>query len=159
MGKIHIFTGKGHGKSPAALGEAMMAAARGERVVIIQFLKGHGLEDPCFQKRLEPEIKLFRFEKSDCDFMQLSEDKKQDEVRNIRNGLNFAKKVLKTGECDLLILDEVLGLVDNGIIEDEELKSVLDMRGEETDVVLTGISLSEEIGAMADTISGIERRK
>lgn len=155
MGKIHIFTGKGHGKSPAALGEAMIAAARGKQVVVIQFLKGHGLEDPYFQKRLEPEIKLFRFEKSDCDFMLLSEEKKRDEVRNIRNGLNFAKKVLNTGECDLLILDEVLGLVDNGIISEEDLKGVLLAQGDETDVILTGISMSEGIREMADTVSCI----
>ena len=42
MGKIQIFAGKGHGKSPAALGEAVMAAAAGKHVVIIQFLKGKG---------------------------------------------------------------------------------------------------------------------
>lgn len=156
MGKIHVYTGKGHGKSPAALGEAMMAAARGEHVVIIQFLKGHGLEDPYFQKRLEPEIKLFRFEKSDCDFMQLSEEKKQDEVHNIRNGLNFAKKVLNTGECDLLILDEVLCLVDNDIISEADLESVLSIQSEGTDVVLTGVSMSEGIRRMADTVSCIE---
>lgn len=159
MGKIQIFTGKGHGKTPAALGEALVAAAKGEHVVVIQFLKGHGLENIYFQKRLEPEIKLFRFEKSDCDFMQLPEEKKRDEIRNIRNGLNFAKKVLSTGECDLLILDEVLGLVDNGIISEEDLKGVLRAQQDETDVVLTGISMSEEMCRLADTVSCIECRK
>lgn len=157
MGNIQIFAGNGHGKSPAALGEALLAAARGRHVVIIQFLKGKGLEDSDFQKRLEPEIKLFRFEKSDCDFFELPKEKQQEEVQNIRNGLNFAKKVLSTGECDLLILDEVLGLVDNSIIGEEELKSVLEARGEDTDVVLTGIYLSEEMRALADSVSSLEK--
>lgn len=134
----------------------MMAAARGKHVVIIQFLKGCGLEDPDFQKRLEPELKLFRFEKSDCDFMQLSEEKKLDEIRNIRNGLNFAKKVLSTGECDMLILDEVLYLVNNDIISEADLMSVLGAQSEGTDVVLTGVGMSEEICRLADTVSCIE---
>lgn len=159
MGNIQIFAGNGHGKSPAALGEALLAAARGRHVVIIQFLKGKGLEDSDFQKRLEPEMKLFRFEKSDCDFFELPKEKQQEEVQNIRNGLNFAKKVLSTGECDLLILDEVLGLVDNSIIGEEELKSVLEARGEDTDVVLTGIYLSEEMRALADSVSSLEKVK
>ena len=64
MGKIQVFAGKGHGKSPAAWGEAIMAAAAGKRVFIVQFLKGKGMEESSFQRRLEPEIKLFRFEKS-----------------------------------------------------------------------------------------------
>ena len=60
--------------------------------------------------------------------MALSEDKKQEEIVNIKNGLNFAKKVLTTGECDLLILDEVLGLIDNEIITVEDLKNLLEAR-------------------------------
>ena len=56
---------------------------------------------------MEPEIKLFRFEKSDGNFVELPEEKKQEEIQNIRNGIGFAKKVLTTGECDLLILDDL----------------------------------------------------
>ena len=59
---------------------------------------------------------MFRFEKSDSNFVELSNEQKADEIINIRNGLNFAKKVLCTGSCDLLILDEVLRLIDNGKI-------------------------------------------
>ena len=159
MGRIQIFTGKGHGKSPAALGEALMAAARGKSVFFVQFLKGKGLEESAFQKRLEPEIKLFRFEKSDCDFFDLPQENREEEVRNIRNGLNFARKVLHTGECDLLILDEVLGLVDNGLVEAEELQRVLDAGRENTDIILTGIALDDKLRGIADSISRIEQEK
>ena len=44
-GCIYIYTGDGRGKSPAAIGRAVQAAVEGKRVVIIQFLKGKGLED------------------------------------------------------------------------------------------------------------------
>lgn len=159
MGKIQIFEGEGHGKSPAALGEALTAAARGKKVVVIQFLKGKGMEESEFQRRLEPEIKIFRFEKSDCNFAQLPKEKQEEAVHNIRNGLGFAKKVLCTGECDLLILDEVLGLVDNSIIAEEELVSVLEARGEDTDVILTGIRLGEKLCGLADMVSCISRVK
>ena len=126
-GRVHIYSGDGHGKSPAAYGQAIMSAAVGESVMIIQFLKGRGLRSSEFISRLEPEIRLFRFEKSVDDFRELSDEKKKEEIANIKNGLNFAKKVLATGECDLLILDEVLGLVDNQIITIEELKTLLDI--------------------------------
>ena len=45
MGRVQIFTGDGYGKTMAALGEALIAAASGKRVVVIQFLKGRGLTD------------------------------------------------------------------------------------------------------------------
>lgn len=158
MSMIHIYTGDGRGKSPAALGRAVQAAANGEQVVIIQFLKEKGLEDTEFVRRMEPDIKLFRFEKSDENFEELSEEKKAEEIMNIRNGLNFANKVLSTGECNLLILDEVLGLLDKGIIETEALKALLAQKGD-TDIILTGISLNDEVCILADEVSKIETLK
>lgn len=158
MGRICIYTGDGHGKSPAAVGRAIQAAAAGKSVVIIQFLKGRGLCDSAFLKRLEPEIKIFRFEKSCENFAELSQDKQKEEILNIKNGINYAKKVLATGECDLLILDEVLGVVDNGILSVEELKALLKCR-EETGVILTGARLSDDICALADEVSVVNGLK
>lgn len=158
-GTICIYSGDGHGKSPAALGQAVMTAAAGGNVVIIQFLKGKGLKDSEFIRRLEPEIKIFRFEKSDENFDSLTEDKKMEEIINIKNGLNYAKKVLTTGECDLLILDEVLGLIDNNIITVEQLEEILAGKMEETDVIMTGISMNDEVCMLADDVSKIETHK
>ena len=53
-GCIYIYTGDGRGKSPAAIGRAVQAAVEGKRVVMIQFLKGRGLEDSDFLRRMEP---------------------------------------------------------------------------------------------------------
>lgn len=159
QGQIYIYSGDGRGKSPAALGRAVMTAAAGENVVIIQFLKGKGLADTEFLSRLEPEIKIFRFEKSNVNFEELSEAKKSEEIINIKNGLNFARKVLATGECNLLILDEVLGLIDNGILSPDDLKALLQLRDEETDIIMTGISLNDEVCMLADQVSRIETLK
>ena len=159
-GTIYIYSGDGHGKSPAAFGRAVSMACQGKNVVIIQFLKGRGLEDSEFLRRLEPEIKLFRFEKSDSNFVELSNEQKADEIINIRNGLNFAKKVLCTGGCDLLILDEVLRLIDNGIITVEELKKMLEMRSDEAmDIIMTGAALNDEVFVLADEVKKLETVK
>lgn len=124
-------------------------------MVIIQFLKGKGLGDSDFLRRMEPEIKLFRFEKSDENFEELPEEKKREEIINIRNGMNYAKKVLTTGECDLLILDEMLGLVEKGIVSAEDVKAMVECR-EETSIILTGVRLDRDIYALADEVSRIE---
>lgn len=154
QGMIQIYSGDGHGKSSAALGRAIKAAGMGKKVVIIQFLKG--LEESEFIKRLEPEIKIFRFEKSYVNFSELSDEQKREEVQNIKNGLNFAKKVLSTGECDLLILDEVLGLIDNKIIAVSDLKNILDAKSEEESIILTGIQLNDETCVLADEVFTIQ---
>ena len=157
-GLIYIYAGDGRGKSSAALGRAVQAAMEGQNVVILQFLKGKGQENSEFLRKMEPQIKLFRFEKSDENYEELSEEKKREEIANIQNGMNFTKKVLATGECDLLILDEVLGLVEKGIVAAEELRTILECR-EDTSVILTGISLNDEIYALADEVSKINTVK
>lgn len=123
---IQVICGPGKGKTASALGRGVTALLKGKTVIMVQFLKGsmetEGME---IVKRLEPEFKLFRFEKSPIFFDQLSEEEKDEARINIRNGLNFAKKVLVTGECDILILDEILGILDEGIISLEELKALI----------------------------------
>lgn len=154
-GSLSIYTGEGRGKSQAALGRAVQVAMAGGNVVIIQFLKGKGPDDTEFLRRLEPELKVFCFEKSEENFEELSPERKQEEIANIKNGMGYARKVLATGECELLVLDEVLGLVEKDIFDAGELKELLDGRGN-TNVILTGINLSDDVCALADEVSKIE---
>lgn len=156
QGKIHIYTGDGHGKTPAAWGEALYAASEGKQVVIVQFLKGSVINNSEFIQRLEPEIKFFRFEKSEASYAELSDDAKREESMNMRNGLNFAKKVLSTGGCDLLILDEVLGLIDVGVINVDDIRALIEAKDEETTLIMTGIQLNDEVCILADEVSKIE---
>ena len=109
-GIVQVYYGTGQGKSAAALGLAIRNASQGRTTTIIQFLKSETNTE--YLSKLEPEIKLFRFERSKESFADLTEDQKHEEILNIQNGLNYAKKVLGTGESDLVILDEILGVVD-----------------------------------------------
>ena len=97
-------------------------------------------------------MKVFRFEKAEGFYEELSEEQKQEELINIRNGFNFAKKVAATGECDLLILDEVLGLIDQGIVTVDDLKRLMETKEENLNLILTGKVLSEELKSYADEI-------
>ena len=137
-GRIEVICGSdGSGKTAMAFGKALYALSQQKQVIVIQFLKGCGKRQDSLDifKRLEPELKVFRFEKSDHYYESLTPDEKEEECCNIKNGLNYARKVLTTGECDLLILDEALGLVDQGIVTAEELLSMTDCR-DEADVIL-----------------------
>lgn len=159
-GTIQVICGEGKGKTTAALGMGIGALTQNKTVIMIQFLKGCSGNGPLdILERLEPEMKIFRFEKSDDFFENLTKEQQEEERMNILNGLNFARKVVTTGECDLLILDEVLGLVDQKIIENEELMKLLRSKVEEMDIIMTGKVLPKEIGALADGILEIDHVK
>lgn len=153
---VHIFCGAGMGKTSAALGRGIRQAGAGKNVVVIQFLKEKQSEGTSeFFRRLEPEVKLFRFEKFPENFESLTEREKEDEIQNIKNGLNFAKKVLVTEECDVLILDEILGLTEKGIVSIEELRNLIDAVGDDTELLLTGTSKCEELWPYVDEVTDL----
>ncbi|MDO4268387.1 MAG: cob(I)yrinic acid a,c-diamide adenosyltransferase [Eubacteriales bacterium] len=160
-GRIELICGdKDSGKTAMALGRAVQALNGHKQVIVIQFLKGSRRQESReIYKRLEPELKVFWFEKSDSCYEELSQEARQEERFNILNGLNYARKVMGTGECDLLILDEALGLVEKGIVTARELLSILEVR-DEADVILTGKTVPQEIAEAADRMERIplERR-
>lgn len=159
-GTIQVIYGEGKGKTTAALGMGIEALTKNRTVIMIQFLKGcPGRGSLDILKRLEPEMKVFRFEKSDGLFENLSKEQQDEERMNIRNGLNFAKKVVSTGECDMLILDEILGLLDQKIIEAEELVKLLQSKVDEMEVILTGKVFSKEMEPYVDSILEIDHVK
>ena len=53
-GVIQVYYGEGHGKSTAAIGNAIRIASEGKSVIIIQFLKGKNENELTFLSRLEP---------------------------------------------------------------------------------------------------------
>ena len=158
-GLVKVYCGDGQGKTTAAIGQAIRAASQGKTVIIIQFLKGRNEEELSFIKRLEPEIKLFRFEKSEDFYDQLTQAQQSEEVMNIKNGINFARKVVQTGECNVLILDEILGLFDNKIITIEDLKGIMENKDEEMELIFTGRFIDKELMEIADSVSKVETLK
>lgn len=156
---VQVYCGEGKGKTTAAVGQCIRAASFGYRVIIIQFLKGKDAEEFCFLKRLEPDIKLFRFEKENEFYWNLTKEQQNEEKKNILNGYHFAKKVIDTGECDILVLDEVLGLIDAGIITIEDIIKLIAVKEDYYKLVMTGQNLPEELVEYVDIISKINQIK
>lgn len=156
-GTIQIYHGMGQGKTSAALGQALRKACDGETAIIIQFMKSQ--VDTEYLKKLEPEIKIFRFERTEEAFEDLSDEQKQEQKINIQNGLNYAKKVLATGECNLLILDEVLGIIDEGMATEQDVIDVLDNKSISTNVILTGYKITPGLFNLADSVLNVMPEK
>ncbi len=158
-GKVIIYCGYGRGKSAAALGMAFAEAAKGKNAFVIRYLKGAMTQTGEFLKKLEPELKVFQFEKLDSRYEDLSPEEKKEAEINIINGFNFARKVIVTGECGFLALDEILGLVDTGLIKASDLKELILKKPANMILVLTGRTINSEIAELADEIIELSSAK
>ena len=134
-----VYCGNGKGKTTLAVGRGLRFATQGKSVSIIQFLKGRERRELDFLEELDNfDFMIFRFEKMDTCYNDLSEQEKAEERTNILNGLNFARKVIATRECDFLLLDEILGLMDKGIAPVETIIDMLKQKDESMQIIMTG---------------------
>lgn len=155
-GLTQIYCGPGKGKTSVAIGQAIRAVGHGKRAIVIQFLKGRATSKLDYLSTMEPEVRLFRFEKKDKYYEGLTPEEKREENLNIRNGLNFARKVLVTEECDMLILDEILGALEFGIVSEDEVLGVVSAKSEETELIMTGNVVTDSLKNVADRVVSLE---
>ena len=158
-GIMRVYYGEGHGKSTAALGTALREASHGKTATVISFLKEKNEDSEELFKRLEPEIKFFRFEKSEVSFEELSDEEKQRETMNLVSGFNYSKKVITTSGCDLVVLDEVLGLVNQQIISESDFLEMAAAIPEDMVVICTGRQVPDSIKESADELYQITLEK
>ncbi len=150
------FCGSGRGKTALAIGQCLNASAQGKSVIIIQFLKGKEQKSLDYLGKLDQlNIKIFRFEKRNVCYQQLTDDQKDDEKRNILNGLNFARKVVATQECDWLLLDEILGLPECGIATWQAIADIIKLKDDEMHIILTGRVLPDELREYVDSVTTV----
>lgn len=153
-GLTEVYCGTAKGKTTLAMGQSLKAAIEGQSVIIIQFMKGKESQAMDFLQNLENlDIKIFRFEKRDTCYEESSEQEKAEEKQNILNGLNFARKVVVTQECDVLVLDELLGLLDSGIAEADAMVEILKLKREPMHIIMTGREIPEKLRDYVDSIT------
>ena len=64
-GLVQIYCGPGKGKTSVAIGQAIRAVGHGKTAIVIQCLKGRATSELDYLSVLEPNVRLFRFEKKD----------------------------------------------------------------------------------------------
>jgi cob(I)alamin adenosyltransferase len=154
LGKIHIYTGNGKGKTTAALGLALRAVGAGYNVYITQFLKG---QDYSELKSLKPikEITIKRFgEKTFIHKVGTNPDKIA-----ANEALGWSKKIVKGGKFDLVILDEVFLATFFKLISVNQLIRLIKSKPKNVELILTGRKAPKEIYELADYVTEMREVK
>jgi cob(I)alamin adenosyltransferase len=158
-GCVQIYTGDGKGKTTAAIGQGVRAAGGGLKVYMVQFLKGRDTGELHSLKKLEPDFKVFRFEKQRKFFWELNEQEKLELKKEIETAFEFCKDVFKNRECDMLILDEIMGVLHNKLLSIEEVVDFIKSKPEDMELILTGRNVPQEIMEIADLATEMKEIK
>ena len=159
QGYVHIYTGKGKGKTTTAIGLAISSLGWGKSSFIIQFMKGQ----PCGEMKfiLSLNNPLITLEQYGCPDFFYPDDRSQFALHREKAlaGLKRAEEIIGQGKYDILILDEILNAIHYGLIDESSIEEILLSKPQEMELILTGRFASEKIIAMADLVSEIEEIK
>ncbi|MBN2040592.1 MAG: cob(I)yrinic acid a,c-diamide adenosyltransferase [Spirochaetes bacterium] len=158
-GLVQIYTGNGKGKTTAAVGLALRAAGRNLKVIIVQFLKHPDTgEVMCLTDKI-PEIEIHRFN-SQTKFIRVMNDEELDKLKKeTESGLDLTRKIITENKCDVLILDECMGVVNNGFISVKDFIELIKSRPETMEIVLTGRDADPELVEIADLVTEMTKIK
>lgn len=150
LGRIHIYTGPGKGKTTAALGLALRAAGHGYKVKIIQFLKGNKNYGELETLEMIPQISIVQV--GHPEHVDKSNLRPKD-FEGVKKGLTCAQKAMKDG-IDLLILDELAIASDLGLIAPQEiLHEIFERKPEHMELVITGRGTHPSLVKAADYVT------
>ena len=161
-GLVQIYTGDGKGKTTAAFGSALRAAGQGNKVLIYQFLKPASLD---IGERFAIQLGAVRIRVETLDvpwdmFGSLEDEKAVTQIQAaIRDAL---KRITQTAEkrfYDVLILDEIVFCLAEGLAKLEDVKDLIDKRASAVEIILTGRGATAELMELADLVTEMKNIK
>lgn len=155
---IHYYYGDGKGKTTAAMGLAIRALGRGQRVHIVQFLKNAPSGEAMLLETL-PGVQLSRGTGSSKFIFQMTTEEKEEMARIQINNLRQGCDAVKEDACDLLVLDEVGDAASLGFVNMQELKQFLKAFGSRIEIVMTGHSAVLPLIELADYVTEMQKQK
>ena len=162
MGKdgfVIVYTGKGKGKTTAALGMALRAVGYNHKICMIQFIKGSWhYGEMTSSKRLEPEFELTAIGKG---FVGIMDDKNpiEDHKKISDEALRIAKEKIRSEKYDIIILDEINYAINLNLVKLEDVLDLIKIKPPKLNLVLTGNYARDEIIEVADLVTEMREIK
>lgn len=159
-GLLIVYTGPGKGKSTAAFGLAMRAAGHGQRVAVVQFVKGKWKTGEQAALRRFPEIEHIIAGEG---FTWDTQDRAVD-IAAAERGWDEAVQRIELARRDpealhLLVLDELNIALRHGHLDVERMATALAARPPKLHIVVTGRDAPDRLVALADTVTRMEPLK
>ncbi len=158
-GLVIVYTGKGKGKTTAALGIALRAVGHDHKVCMIQFIKGSWhYGEMTSSKLLEPQFELVAVGKG---FVGILDDKSphEEHVKIAQEAVHISKEKIQSKKYDVVILDEINYAVKLGLVKVSDVLDLIKIKPANLNLVLTGNYASDEIINAADLVTEMREIK
>ncbi len=158
-GLVIVYTGKGKGKTTAALGIVLRSVGHGQKVIMIQFIKGEWYYgELTSSRRLEPEFEMIAAGKGFVGILDDDHDIGEHQEAALK-AATLAMEKLSTRLYDVMILDEINYAVKLNLISIQNVLEIVRIKPLKTTLVLTGNYAPEELISVADLVTEMREVK
>ena len=147
-GYIQVYTGKGKGKTTAALGLTMRTVGAGGKVFIGQFLKSGDYSEMNILKQMAELVTVEHYGLGKF----VKGNPSQEDIEAGLKGYERIKDILKKGEHDLVILDEGNVALMYNILTENNLLDLFAIKPDHVELLITGRGATQAIIDKADLV-------
>ena len=151
-GYVQVYTGNGKGKTTCALGLCLRAVCAGYSVFFCQFLKGRDYSELKAVDFL-PNFTIRQYGSEKFVFNSPSDE----DILLAKNAIDDIKKEISN--YDVVVLDEINIALHKNLISLQDVLDIINLKPENTELVLTGRYAHEKIIQCADLVSNIDEIK
>ena len=153
-GFVHVYTGNGKGKTTAAIGLTVRALCAGKSVYVGQFVKNMKYNETKIEP-LFPKLTIRQLGTGCFIFREPS----QKDIDAAQEGLHICEKILKDGEYDVVVLDEITIALYFKLIDVKDVICAINNRKPSVEVIVTGRYAPQELIDMADLVTEMKEVK
>lgn len=151
-----LLTGDGKGKSSSAFGMVMRALGYGQKVGVIQFIKGEQLSgEEIYLKEHCPQVTFYQM---GTGFTWDTQDRSAD-IAAAQRTWAVARPLLQDASFDLVVLDELTYMIAFNYLDEAEIIAAIRDRPEGQSVVVTGRGGGKALQEVMDTVSEVREVK
>ena len=150
-GIVMVNTGDGKGKSTAAFGLALRAVGHDKKVMIVQFMKGNDQYGEV--QAVRKYLPMIRLEQTGTENFVDKYNPEEIDVEEAQRGFALGLEAVKSGDYDLVILDEINVAMDFDLVSVEKVLALIESKAEKTDLLLTGRYAPQSIREVADMVT------
>ncbi|UWR07072.1 MULTISPECIES: cob(I)yrinic acid a,c-diamide adenosyltransferase [Ruegeria] len=154
-GLVLINTGKGKGKSSAAFGVVIRALGWGQKVAVVQFIKGKWKTG---ERRFFEERDLVTWHTMGEGFTWDTQDRDRD-ITAATAAFDKARDLMASGDYDLVVLDEINIALRYEYLSVDAVIEGLKARSDRTSVFLTGRDAPQALRDYADLVTEMTEEK
>lgn len=151
-----LLTGNGKGKSSSGFGMVLRALGYGQKVGVVQFIKGAQLSgEEIFLKEKMPDVDFYQM---GTGFTWNTQDRAAD-IEAAERTWEQAARMLSDASFDLVLLDELTYMIAYKYLDEQMIIDAIASRPSEQSVVITGRGGGSALRDVCDTVSEVKEIK